>query len=103
MTFRIHISGTRDPLISRLIDGYRHRNFEPTTVKISAQIRRMASDGGGDTAQPIMKKKNKKLPNVYLVNKNKFHCVVSDEELRQEITDDNLDERAHQILQHKIR
>jgi hypothetical protein len=63
----------------------------------------MAADNSGDATQPVPRKKHKKLPNVYLVNKIKYHCEVSDVELLQEITDDNLDERAHQILQHKIR
>jgi hypothetical protein len=63
----------------------------------------MAAEGNTENTPPVPKKKPKKLPSVYLVNKVKFHSVVSDEDLLLDISAANLDEKAHQILQHKIR
>jgi hypothetical protein len=37
------------------------------------------------------------------VNKLKYHSVATDNELKREITIENLDETMHRILQHKIR
>jgi hypothetical protein len=61
----------------------------------------MAAEGKRETALPVLKKPEK-LPHVYLVNKVKFHSVVSDVNLNLEIPADNMEEKMHQIIQHKI-
>jgi hypothetical protein len=95
--------GTTDDLIPRLIDGYRYRSSQPRKAEVRRQIKRMSAEEGTERSAPIPKKKPKKLPHVYLVNKAKFHSVVSDEDLQLEISANSLDDKAHQILQHKIR
>ncbi len=97
------IAGTTDELVSRLIDGYRYRSSQPLKAELRRQIKRMAAEGQGETTSPVPKKKPKKLPHVYLVNKVKFHSVVSDDDLNLDISADNMDDKAHQIIQHKIR
>jgi hypothetical protein len=60
----------------------------------------MAAEGEDSLPAP---KKPKKLPHVYLVNRLKFYSVVSEEDLNLELSATSLDEKAHRILQHKIR
>jgi hypothetical protein len=97
-----HISGTNDELVSRLIDGYRYRNSQDQKTEIRKKIKKMTAEGGVETDKPV-KKKPKRLPEVYLVNRVKYHSVVSDEDLLIDISPDNIDEKGHQIIQQKIR
>jgi hypothetical protein len=72
--------------------------------RIKEKIKRTTADSEGGQDSPTgPKRKAKKLANVYLVNKVKFHSVVDDEDLEKELSADNLDEKAHQIIMHKIR
>jgi hypothetical protein len=102
MFFYVHVTGTSDELVVRLIDGYRYRNSQEHKAEVRKNIKRVTAEGGVENKPPGTKKP-KRLPDVYLVNKMKFHSVVSSEDLLLEISADNLDEKAHQILQHKIR
>lgn len=92
-----------DPLALSVMDGYRYRDSLSTKSKIQDKIRKLSAGEPGSSGETPKAKRPKKLPEVYLVNKQKFHSVATEEELQREITEETMDEKAHQIIQFKIR
>jgi hypothetical protein len=84
-----------DRLPLQLLDGYRYASSQ----EFKEQILSGAQKTGGDAEAPP--KKVRKLQEVYLVNKRKFHSSATEGELVQELS--TLTEDGHRIIQCKIR
>ena len=82
----------------KIVDDYRYRVGEKKKKVLEARIR-----DEEDQENVVPRKRSKRQKNVYLVNRNKFWAVVNEATLGEEITDDSMDEKKHQILQHRIR
>jgi hypothetical protein len=97
------MSGTKDDLALAVMDGYRYRHGQEikSAVRDNIKKKREGEDYVEDTA--VTKKRQKRMKEVYLVNKVKYHCEVSKEELQHDLRVDDLDETAHRIIQFKIR
>jgi hypothetical protein len=90
-----------DSLPVKIQDGLRYAESLAKKASIQEGIRR-AKEGGEDQDLPAAKKK--KLKEVYLVSKKKFHSVATQAELSSELDPGLLDtEDGHRIIQAKIR
>jgi len=57
----------------------------------------------GKTAANDQTDRVRRLKAVYIVNTEKYWAKVDETELNKKVDVDNLDEKAHKILQHRIR
>jgi hypothetical protein len=95
----------RDVLPFAIKDGFRYRLSLIRKGDIEEAIKKRKA-GGEDTIQ--MKKKAKKLKEVYLVSKTKYYAEASAEELDRELVLDGLEDNSeiqeiHRIIQYKVR
>jgi hypothetical protein len=90
----------KDDLAYAIMDGYRYRHGLETKENVKRKLNLGNGEDGGEQ-QP--KKKPRRLKEVYLVNKEKYHSIVTERELLQEIREDDLNESTHKIIQQKIR
>jgi hypothetical protein len=91
--------GMRDGLALSLLDGYRyrcsliHREQPPAMTPAAAAAQELRSAA-----------KARKLKEVYLVNKRKYHSLATEEELHRKLDKEEEDmEDIHRILQSRIR
>jgi hypothetical protein len=92
-----------DALPIIILDGYRYRNSRKLKSAIDAEIKRKleAADREGENE---IKEKQKRLKNMYLVNKVKFFSSATPEEIRRDLSADGTDEGdTRRILQHRVR
>ncbi len=96
-------TGTKDDLAYAVMDAYRYRHAQGTKAAVQEKIKRKTEGGEDGTEEGKTTKKPKRLKEVYLVNKVKYHSEVTAEDLKRELRSDDLDEAAHRIIQYKIR
>ncbi len=89
-----------DPLPRRVSDKVRYVRAEIEKKRIRSGIH--AAGGSGDIEPPS--KKVKRVKEVYLVNKTKYHSTATQEELAGDLEEELTNtEDGHRILQAKIR
>jgi hypothetical protein len=90
----------------KILNRYNYRFYGPNRKKIQEQLKEKRAQGAGeDKENEGEKKKVRRLPEVYCVNKKKFWSEASSSEMAAtlEIVAGGDNERTHRIIQCKLR
>lgn len=94
--------GVTDNLMLRIVEKYRYKtSITEKRLVLKHKINLMEAEEGDQQEPP--RKRGRRLKHVYLINKTKYWTVVTDEELKKTLDVNHLDEKGHEILQHRIR
>ena len=95
----INYLGSKDGLALAIVEAYRYRSKREQKENVLQAIK--TKSRAGEAAG--QKERQKRLKNMYLVNKVKFFGKATEEELQEELDTGAMDEDKHRILQHRIR
>ena len=95
----INYLGSKDGLALSIVEAYRYRSKREQKENVLQAIK--TKSRAGEAAG--QKERQKRLKNMYLVNKVKFFGKATEEELQEELDTGAMDEDKHRILQHGIR
>jgi hypothetical protein len=95
-------TGLQDALAATILDAYRYRVSQKKKLAIGAEIKRRVELADGE-GEKDFKERQKRIKNMYLVNKLKFFSIATAEELRKDLSTERMDEDTHRILQHRVR
>jgi hypothetical protein len=91
----------------KILNRYNYRFYGPNRKKIQEQLKEKRAQGAGEEKENEGEKKKKvrRLPEVYCVNKKKFWSEASSSEMAAtlEIVAGGDNERTHRIIQCKLR
>ena len=82
-----------------VLEAYRHRVNRKNKENVLHEIKLKSGNGGEDAGRETQKR----LKNMYLVNKVKFFSKATEEETQTVMEMTSIDEFKHRILQHRIR